>query len=396
MADFILSLNAGSSSIKFAVFAVEPEGPVARFRGAVVNDGDQRRFWVRASNGEILEAHDEPSAGADLERFTGEILAWALDHLGHGSIVAVSHRFAHGGTEFSDPTALCPSVLERLDALSSLAPLHQPHNLAVARFTAASLPAARQYACFDTAFHRTMPACAQRIALPRAWEARGVRRYGFHGLSYSFLTRRLAELDPDVARKRVVFAHLGSGASLCATRDGVSVETTMSFSALDGLVMSTRCGTLDPGVVLYLIRSGVSAAEIERMLYCQSGLLGVSGTTGDMRALLASPTPAAGEAIDVFIHRLVREIGAMVAVLGGLDALVFSAGIGENAPAIRGRLADRLGWLGLSLNAGANMDGALKISSADSAVAAWVIPTDEEAVLAQSAWTLLADASAPG
>jgi acetate kinase len=307
---------------------------------------------------------------------------------------AISHRVVHGGAEFDQPVEITPAVFARLEGLAPLAPLHQPHNLAVIRAAQALAPKALQVACFDTAFHRTMPAVAQRLGLPRAWEAAGVRRYGFHGLSYAYLVKALHKVDPELAQGRVVFAHLGSGASLCATRAGRSVETTMSFSTLDGLVMGSRCGALDPGAVLHLLRQGLTAEAIETLLYERSGLLGVSGLSGDMRVLLASDDPAAGEAVELFAYRAACQTGAMAAALGGLDGVVFTAGIGENSAEIRSRICRRLGWLGVSLDPEANAAGLGRISAADSRAAAWVIPTDEEQMLAEGAWGLFSRAGA--
>ena len=265
-----------------------------------------------------------------------------------------------------------------------LAPLHEPHNLAMARAVAERRPDLPNVACFDTAFFHDLPATARRVPIPREWEAKGVRRYGFHGLSYAYLRRRLGEIAPGGLPRRVVFAHLGSGASLCACLDGQPVETTMGFSPLDGLVMSTRCGDLDPGVVLYLMRrGGLSLQQVEDMLYRQSGLLGVSGLSGDMRTLLASAAPEAAEAVALFVFRVVREIGALAACMGGVDALVFSAGVGEHAGDIRRRVCERLAWMGLAFDARA------RISVPASAVSAWVIPTDEEIGLATGAAALL-------
>lgn len=282
------------------------------------------------------------------------------------------------------PEEVTPDLLALLGELAELAPLHVPHNLAPIREIALARPEIRQVVCFDTAFHRTIPAVATRFALPREFESRGIRRYGFHGLSYEYVSRRLAVLSPAVHSGRVIAAHLGNGASLCALKGGESMDTTMGFTALDGLVMGTRCGALDPGALLHLMRwEGLSVDEAERMLYTRSGLLGLSGISNDMRVLLESGEPAAAEAVDVFVHRIVREAGALASILGGLDGLVFTAGIGENAPEIRGRVCERLGWLGLRLDEAANANGAEIISEPDSAVEVRVIATDEEAMIAE-------------
>jgi acetate kinase len=282
------------------------------------------------------------------------------------------------------------AVAARLQSICDLAPLHEPDNLAMARAVAERRPDLPNVACFDTAFFHDLPAAARRVAIPRGWEAKGVRRYGFHGLSYAYLRRRLGAIAPGGLPQRVLFAHLGSGASLCACLGGLPVETTMGFSPLDGLVMSTRCGDLGPGVVLYLLRDGgLTVSQVEDMLYRQSGLLGVSGLSGDMRALLASPAPEAKEAVELFVFRVVREIGALAACLGGLDALVFSAGIGERSVEIRRRVGERLAWMGLRLDDAANLAGRTQISAPGSAVSAWVIATDEEVGLASGAAALL-------
>jgi acetate kinase len=288
----------------------------------------------------------------------------------------------HGGADHVAPALITPKLLAELVALTPLDPLHMPHSLAPVHAVAKSRPGLKQVACFDTAFHHTLPSVARRVAVPRVWELQGVRRYGFHGLSYEFIARRLAEQSPALASGRVIVAHLGSGASLCALRNGTSIATTMGFSALDGLVMATRCGSLDPGVILYLLRKGLSAAEIEDMLYRRSGLLGVSGISEDLRVLLASDDPRASEAVELFIYRIATEAGGLASALGGLDGLVFTAGIGEHAASIRSAVCDRLAWLGVRLDQRANAGRPGRISTPDSAVEIWVIPTDEEAVIA--------------
>jgi len=392
MADAVLALNAGSSSIKFALFELGGREPVEVMRGEVEGIGGQPR--LRVSDGRAGPIPDRiwPEASRlDHEAFLGAILEMTEARLGGDQIVAFSHRMTHGGPHFGDPIEITPDVLQALDALCPLAPLHQPHNLAAVRATISLRPRARQIACFDTAFHRTMPAVAKRFALPPSWEARGVRRYGFHGLSYEFVLGRLAELDPAAAGGKVVVAHLGNGASLCAAVAGRSIDTTMGFSALDGLVMGTRCGGLDPGVLLYMLQEGgLDAKALEDLLYHRSGLLGVSGLSSDMRLLLDSASPEARAAVDLFVYKLVRELGGLVASAEGLDALVFTAGIGEHAPAIRERVCDRLGWLGVRLDPAANRDNAARISAADSRISVWVIPTDENRMLARHAAALMA------
>lgn len=359
MEGLILALNAGSSTLKCAVFEAGDEGPTAVART-------------------LLET------GGRGETVIGDVLGWCGRMAGGRSIDAVGHRVVHGGTAFQAPVRIDEAVMTALEALCPLAPLHQPQSLALIRAAVARLPGAIQVACFDTSFHSGQAPVATRFGLPAEMHARGVRRYGFHGLSYEYVTGQLARLDPALAAGRVIVAHLGSGASLCAVRAGRSVDTTMGFSPLDGLVMSSRPGSLDPGVVLYLQEhDGLSAAEVQDLLYHRSGLLGVSGVSGDMRDLLASTEPGARDAIDLFVYRLAREAGALASSLGGLDGVVFTAGIGEHSPEIRTRVAERLAWLGLDLDEAANHgDGARRISRDGSSAKAWVIPTDEERMIA--------------
>ena len=298
-------------------------------------------------------------------------------------LIAVGHRIVHGGTDYSAPGRVDAPLLAALEALCPLAPLHQPHNLAAVRAVSRLRPAVLQVACFDTGFHHGQPPIATRLALPRALGEEGMRRYGFHGISYEYIARQLRSIDPDTGGGRTIAAHLGNGASLCAMAGGRSIDTTMGFTALDGLVMGTRCGALDPGAVLYLFQQrGMTAREVEHLLYSESGLLGVSGVSSDMRALLGSETPAAGEAIELFVWQIARQAGALASSLGGLDTFVFTAGIGENSPEIRARVAGRLGWLGVDLDADANLRGDAVISAPSSRVAVRVIPTDEERMIA--------------
>lgn len=390
MTDAVLTLNAGSSSLKFALFEADPgAGPEdlrVLARGQVEGLGEAPHLSARGADGQIVEDRVWPDgAGLAHEAFLHAVLDFCDAHLGADRLVCAGHRVVHGGDLFAEPVMLNAQVMDQLESLDALAPLHQPHNLAAAHAAMAARPDLPQVAVFDTAFHQSITPVARRFGLPRAYEERGVRRYGFHGLSYAWLTRRLAKLDPDLASGRVVFAHLGAGASLCATLNGVSQDTTMGFTALDGLVMSTRCGALDPGVVLHLMSAdGMSAEDITALLYKKSGLLGVSGVSGDMRTLLASDNPHAAEAVDLFVYRVAREIGALAMTLGGLDGVVFSAGIGENAGAIRVMIAERLAWMGLSIT---DTDGHAerRISTADSRIRAYVIPTDEERMIAAGA-----------
>ncbi len=353
-------------------------------RGQIEGIGSAPHLIARAADGAMLA--DRRWAGGTHEDFLAELLDWIGSHLGGAELRAVGHRVVHGGADFTVPVLIDPVVLAALDQLAPLAPLHQPHNLAAIRAMQALRPDLPQIACFDTGFHATQAAVTKSYALPRYLTDAGVRRYGFHGLSYEYVSARLRAVAPGLATGQVIIAHLGNGASLCAISDGASVDTTMGFTALDGLMMGTRCGALDPGVVLHLLRNyGLGVDAIEDLLYRKSGLLGVSGISGDMRVLLASIAPEARDAIELFVFRIVREIGALAASLGGLDGLVFTAGIGENAPTIRAAVADRLGWLGVTLDPAANARGTGRISTGASATEVWVVPTDEETMIARHA-----------
>jgi acetate kinase len=381
----ILSLNAGSSSLKFALFEIEaPDDVRPMARGQIEGIGTAPHLIARDPAGAILTEQRWPDGGAMThEAFFSALFAWVEAHLDGDALAAVGHRVVHGGAEFVAPTLVDDAVLVKLDALSPLAPLHQPHNLAAISAAQAVRPGLPQVACFDTAFHQTQPPVATRLALTRELEAAGVRRYGFHGLSYEYIAQRLRQLDPAMAAGRVIGAHLGNGASLCAMKGGVSLDTTMGFTAVDGLVMGTRCGALDPGVILYLVQAlGYSAQQIEDLIYRRSGLLGVSGLSSDMRVLTSSDAPAARDAVEVFVYRLAREAGALASSLGGLDGVVFTAGIGEHAADIRALACARLAWLGVEIDPDANARHAPVISSAASRVKVRVIPTDEEAMTA--------------
>ena len=359
MPDMILILNAGSSSVKMALFEVG--AAVARGKAECGDDG--WRLVVHGADGGVLDdrSGDDPAAMA---------LDWALDHAGEDALSAVGHRIVHGGPDFCAPVRVTGDVLDRLQALTPLAPLHQPPGLAPIRAIMARRPDLPQAACFDTAFHHTMPPVATRLPLPRAYADRGVRRYGFHGLSYEHIAARLPDVAPGLIAGRVVVAHLGNGASLCAMQAGRSVDTTMSFTALDGLMMGTRCGALDPGVLLYMMQhDGLSPQEVEQVLYRQSGLLGVSGLSSDMRALSGSGDPRAQEAVALFVHRVAQEAAAMAASMGGIDGFVFTGGIGEHDAAVRATICDRLRWMGR--------------------IAVHVIPADEEAVIARHTQAVL-------
>ncbi|MGD9615286.1 MAG: acetate/propionate family kinase [Alphaproteobacteria bacterium] len=390
MVDPILALNAGSSSIKFALYRLAASDRIdLAARGAVEGIGTAPHFTARDAAGAALADKRWPDgAPADHEAVLGDLLGWIDRQLGADRLLATGHRVVHGGSDFTAPIRLTADIIEALDRLTPLAPLHQPHSLSPIRAVLALRPGLPQIACFDTAFHRTMPPVAARFALPREYEQQGVRRYGFHGLSYEYIARRLREVAPGLTAGRIIVAHLGNGASLCAMRDGCSIDTTMSFTALDGLVMGTRSGALDPGVVLYMLRQrGLSPDEVEDILYRRSGLLGVSGVSGDMRALLASPDSRAREAIELFVFRIAQQTAALAASLGGIDGFVFTAGIGERAASIRAMVAERLGWLGIEIdpvaNEAANGFHADRISTAQSRVELRVIATDEEAMIAR-------------
>ena len=392
MAQEILCFNAGSSSLKFALYRIADTGLRRVLAGEIEEAGErQARFHAVDTEGRAVPPPDLGAAGQGRrEDLLAALLAW-IEGRGGGEIMAAGHRIVHGGTAFAAPILIDSGVLEALDRLVPLAPLHQPHNLAPIRTLQALRPRLPQIAAFDTAFHHGRPAVTTRFALPREFADAGVRRYGFHGLSYEYIAQALPTVAPEIARSRVVVAHLGNGASLCAMQDGKSVDTTMSFTALDGLVMGTRCGTLDPGVVLYLLRErGLDAGAIEDLLYRRSGLLGVSGVAGDMRALLASRDPRAEEAVALFVFRIVRELGALAATMGGLDGLVFTAGIGEHAAEIRRRVCDGARWLGVALDEAANEAGGPRITRPKSRVSAWVIPTDEDLMIARHVRDLLA------
>jgi len=391
----ILVLNAGSSSIKFSVFETARDHTLApRLHGQVEGIGDTPHLTVEdatvvdakaggATGGKLA---DQTLAGADHEQAIGAILDWFAAHVGsEAGFDGVGHRVVHGGHTYARPTLIDAQVLENLQRLVPLAPLHQPHQIAAIRAVSAVAPRVRQVACFDTSFHAHQPPVAQHFGLPREFTARGIRRYGFHGLSYEYIVGALPQVAPDCARGRLVVAHLGNGASLCAIHDGRSIANTMGLTPLDGLLMGTRSGALDPGVVLYLMQhEHMSAPAIEELLYLRSGLLGVSGVSNDMRVLLASTVPAAREAIDLFVYRIGRELGSLVAALGGLDALVFTGGIGEHAPQIRARVCQDAGWIGIRLDEGANADGGPRISSSLAPEpSAWVIPTDENLMVAR-------------
>lgn len=377
----LLVLNAGSSSLKFAVFdhGVEPVR-VAAGNLSRMGSAPWLRLKIGAKTGQDRAAADGP---LDLRSAASLVFDVLADEGLLNDISAVGHRIVHGGARFTAPVRLDAAVLGQLQTLVPLAPLHQPHNLDVVHFAAERLPQAVQIGCFDTAFHAARPRLDKLYALPRELTEDGMIAYGFHGLSYAYIAARLRALDGSDAGGRTIVAHLGSGASLCAMNHGASVATTMGFSALEGLMMATRCGSIDPGILLHLVEAkAMTAGEISDLLYSRSGLLGVSGISGDMQVLLDSDTPNAREAIDLFIYRTGRAIGSLAAVLGGLDTLVFTAGIGENSPVIRARLCDAAAWLGVQIDADANRHGQAVISPPASAVTVHVIPADEELAIA--------------
>ena len=380
----IVTLNAGSSSIKFALYELLPHGFRFDAGGKIEEIGTAPRLRARNAAGEVILERDWQQANAiSHEHLLEDLFAWAATQLGDREIVAIGHRIVHGGSDFAAPRLIDDALLDALDALIPLAPLHQPHNLAAVRALRALAPHLPQIACFDTGFHHDLAPLTTRLPLPRSLHERGIRRYGFHGLSYEHIAKRLRDIEPTHAGGRVIAAHLGNGASLCAMREGKSIDTTMGFTALDGLMMGTRSGALDPGVVLHLqIQLGMSAQEVETLLYRQSGLLGVSGLSNDMRALHASDAPEAAEAIDLFVRQAARQAAGLIPTLGGLDGFVFTAGIGENDASIRARICESLSWAGIALDADANEANAAVISTGDSKVLVRVIQTDEEAVIA--------------
>jgi acetate kinase len=390
MSRLIATLNAGSSSLKFRIYRARDGRLELLFRGLAEELFTQPHFLLCDHAGQTVVETEWPAAaglGLGHEEAIERLFQWADGveaNLGGQRLAAVGHRVVHGGVKYSEPVRLDAQVLADLEKLIPLAPLHQPHNLASIRVLHERRPELPQVACFDTAFHRTQPEVAQAFALPRAYTEQGIRRYGFHGISYEYIASELPRYDPRAAAGRVIVAHLGNGSSLCALGNGRSVATTMGFSVLDGVPMGTRCGALDPGVLLlFLDQMHLDARAIESILYRESGLLGVSGISSDMRTLLASTDPRAAEAIDLYVYRIGRDLGSLAAALGGLDALVFTAGIGEHAAEIRARVCRDAAWLGVTLDQTANDTGGPRISREGSAVSVWVIPTDEELMIAR-------------
>ncbi|AWL97817.1 acetate kinase [Bradyrhizobium ottawaense] len=390
MSDTVLVLNSGSSSIKFGLFEISAVEPRLLCKGLLDEHEAKPRLVVKSPAGEDLFETASEAPDADGGHLFADVLAFIEDRFGEHHLRAVGHRIVHGGPDYSGPIALTDDVTAKLEALTPLAPLHQPRCLAPIRALAAIRPALRQIACFDTAFHHGLAPPASRFAIPRRYEERGVRRYGFHGLSFEYVAGRLAEIAPELIAKRTVIAHLGNGASLCALRNGRSVDTTMGLTPLDGLVMGTRCGTIDPGVLLYLQQhEKISIEDVQHLLYHQSGLLGVSGISADMRTLLASGEIAARDAVDLFTFRAAQQVAMMATTLGGLDCLVFTGGIGEHAKEIRSAIGERLAWMGVRIDAAANEETRERISGSDSAVDVLVIATNEELTIARHCAALL-------
>ena len=393
--DTILVVNAGSSSVKFQIFSVEGEGKLRRLiKGQMDGIGSRPRLRASGADSDPLADRAYPIEAVPDVPAAMAIAAGCLRDEIRISPVAVGHRVVHGGPDYDRPVLIDHGVVARLERFVSLAPLHQPHNLAPIRSLLANFPGLPQVACFDTAFHRTHDAVADYYAIPYQLHAEGVRRYGFHGLSYEYVAKTLPQVAPEIAKGRVIVAHLGSGASMCALKGGRSIESTMGFTALDGLPMGTRPGQIDPGVVLYLLtEKGMSASNAQNFLYRDCGLKGLSGISNDMRELEASEDPKAKLAVDYFVYRIGLNAGLLAAALQGLDAFVFTAGIGENSVRIRARITDQLGWLGVTLDEAENSRHARLISRSDSRVPVYVIPTDEELMIAQHTLSLLLNTS---
>jgi acetate kinase len=389
MADYALVLNAGSSSLKFCVYQ-RPAGDSWRLeaRGQIEGIGTSPRLDIKDASGASLA--NQVVEGRDGREAIAALAGWLRSKYSGSRVLGVGHRVVHGGPHFTGPIVLDADVLAKLRELVPLAPLHQPYNLAAIEAVFDRLPGVPQVACFDTSFHRGQPAVAELVPLPSEIRRSGVQRYGFHGLSYEYIATVLPQVAPEIANGRVIVAHLGSGASLCAMRERKSIDSTLGFTALDGLCMGTRPGALDPGVVLHLFQGlGLSAKEVETLLYKKSGLLGISGISNDMRNLLGRSESEARLAVDYFVYRAAKEIGALAAVLGGVDAVVFTAGIGENSAEIRQRICEASAWLGISLDAKANADKGPRITTPHSKVSAWVIPTNEELMIARHMARLL-------
>jgi len=391
MDDFAVVINAGSSSLKFSVYR-RPELDTWRLetRGQIEGIGTGPSFSAKNGDGEPVADREVSGSLKDGRAALSYVADWLHERYGGARVRGIGHRVVHGGARYTGPTIVTEEVLDDLRTLIPLAPLHQPHNLAAIEAVWERLPGVPQVACFDTSFHRGQPAVAEIVPLPRDIRSAGVQRYGFHGLSYEYIASVLPSVAPEIAGGRVIVAHLGSGASMCAMKNGKSIDSTLGFTALDGLCMGTRPGTVDPGVILHLFQGlGLSAKDVETILYKKSGLLGISGISNDMRALLASTEPDARLAVDYFVYRAAKEIGALTAALGGVDGLVFTAGIGENSPEIRKRICQASAWLGIELDDEANARSGPRISTNASTVSAWTIPTNEELMIARHTGVLL-------
>lgn len=392
MTNAVLSINAGSSSIKFTISDATNLKPM--FHGQIDGIDTAPHFSVHAEDSSNLAEQAWPAGSQTHETLLRTLLDWTEDHLQQDRLVAVGHRVVHGGSDHADPELVTSDLLSQLAALTPLAPLHQQHSLEPIYAMTRLRPSLPQVACFDTAIHRTMPPVAIRMALPRHLTADGMRRYGFHGLSYEFIAHHLRRVAPSLAAGRVIAAHLGSGASLCAMRAGKSQDTTMGFTALDGLIMGTRTGAIDPGALLYLqSRYGMDTSQLQDLLYKQSGLLGLSGISSDMRVLLVDPSEGAAQAVESFVYRAAQEIAAMVPCLGGLDGLVFTGGIGEHMPRIRALICDRLAWLGIALDPVANERGDGSIGTGP--VQVMVVPANEELMIARHTLAVVSRREAP-
>jgi acetate kinase len=394
MDDFSLVLNAGSSSLKFCAYRRSPaESWLLDARGQVDGIGTTPRLTANRGDGATLADQMLDASIRDSRSALGITAGWLRGHYRAARVLGVGHRVVHGGAKYTKPCHITSQVIEDLKALVPLAPLHQPFNIAAIEAVAEHMPDVPQVACFDTAFHRGQPTVARLVPLPQEIREAGVERYGFHGISYEYVASVLPAVAPEVAEGRVIVAHLGSGASLCAMKGRKSLDCTFSFSTLDGLCMGTRPGSVDAGVILYLFQTlGLSTAEVEAILYRKSGLLGVSGISSDMRALIESPDPRARLAVDYFVYQAAKQVGALAAVLGGVDALVFTAGIGEHSAVIRRRICEASAWLGIALDEAANDRHGPRVSRTGSRVSAWVIPTDEELMIARHTGTLLGTA----
>jgi acetate kinase len=390
MDGFSLVLNAGSSSLKFCVYRAADAAWQLETRGQIDGIGTAPAFTAKNGQGERIADERLDGRVTDARTALDSLAAWLRERHRGARVLAVGHRVVHGGARYAGPIVVTPQILEDLRTLIPLAPLHQPYNLAAIEAVFERLPGVPQVACFDTSFHRGQPPVASLVPLPRELCASGVQRYGFHGLSYEYIASVLPKVAPEIAAGRVIVAHLGSGASMCALRSGKSIDSTLGFTALDGLCMGTRPGAVDPGVILYLFQDlRLSAKDVETILYKKSGLLGISGISNDMRDLLTSTEASALLAVDYFVYRAAREIGGLAAVLGGVDALVFTAGIGENSPEIRSRICRSSAWLGIDVDQAANAKNTPRFSRPGSRVSTWVIPTNEELMIARHTSSLL-------